>query len=403
MSDSEITCLGDYPLNATPDVPDFRDFIYQPALIQLQPSLDRPKDLTILDQGSEGACTGFGLAAVINMLNQRRGRGYTVSSRMLYEMAKRHDEWPGERYAGSSCRGAIKGWYAMGVCRDEHWRYLPNPGELTILRAKRARENTLGAYFRLPNRISDFHTALNEVGAIYVSAMVHEGWDKHRVKNGKILMQPTAIGGHAFAIVGYNDKGFLVQNSWGEQWGDDGVALWTYEDWQQNIRDAWVFQLALPTPQIWHNAPNQYSVIHDGRKQSGRSPTRAEIAGHFVHIDDGEFHQRGRYWSTAYDTRQTARLIAKSDKYDHLLLYAHGGLNSPRDSATRISAMRDTFKLNRIYPYHIMYDTGLLEELKDVVLGREEEAEQRAGGLTDWTDKILEQSTRIPGRALWRE
>jgi len=404
MDESPFTKLGKYTLTATPDIPDYRDYIYQPALIRLKPYLRAPTNLQILDQGSEGACTGFGAAAVINLLNHQRGRSYNVSPRMLYEMAKRHDEWPGTGYSGSSCRGAIQGWYAMGVCRDTLWRYsTTNPGELTISRAKKARENTLGAYFRLRHRISDFHAALNEVGAIFVSARVHRGWDQQFVRNGRIPIKTESLGGHAFAIVGYTSDGFLVQNSWGKRWGKKGVALWYYEDWQENIRDAWVFRMALPTPQIWHNPPNQYSTLLDDPQQLGRTPTRAEIAGHFVHIDDGRFHENGRYWSTKSDTQQTAKLIAKSRKYDHLLLYAHGGLNSTRASASRISAMRDVFKQNGIYPYHIMYDTGLLEEMKDVVLGKKKQAEERATGFTDWTDRLIEHATRVPGRALWRE
>jgi len=403
MDPSSSPTLGQYQLSAVPDIPDFRDFIYQPALVQLKSHIKRPAKLQILDQGSEGACTGFGLAAVINLLNRQRSRHYQVSPRMIYEMAKRHDEWPGERYPGSSCHGAIKGWYAMGVCQEKHWPYKPNPGELTIKRAKQARENTLGAYYRLQHRISDFHTALNEVGAIFASARVHAGWNGKAVKNGIIPIKADPLGGHAFAIVGYNNRGFLVQNSWGRDWGTNGVALWHYEDWQENIRDAWVIRMALPTPQIWHKPPSQYSARLDDRKGTGRSPARAEIAGHFVHLDDGRFHQTGRYWSTESDTRQTAELIARSKKYDHLLLYAHGGLNSPKDSAARISAMRDVFKKNRIYPYHIMYDSGLLEEIKDVVAGKREHSDTRVGGLTDWFDQFIEHLTRTPGRALWRE
>ena len=44
---------------------------------------------------------------------------------------------------------------------------------------------------------------------------------------------------------------------------------------------------------------------------------------------------------------------------------------------------KETFKANRIYPYHFMYDTGLVEEIRDVVRGRQSEVESRAGGLTD--------------------
>ncbi len=121
-------------LNARKDTPDIRDRMYEPALIQLLPELDNRGGTDILNQGQEGACTGFGLAAVINLLNvKKRKLQFKASPRMLYEMAKKHDQWPGEDYAGSSCRGAIRGWKNMGVCSEEDWRYsTSNPGELTI-------------------------------------------------------------------------------------------------------------------------------------------------------------------------------------------------------------------------------------------------------------------------------
>lgn len=398
--------IGRFQLTAKVDVPDFRDWQYEPALIQLKRSLAKPRSLVVLDQRSEGACTGFGLAAAINLLNKRRGSPVRVSPRMLYEMARKYDEWPGERYEGSSCRGAIKGWYNMGVCEERHWPYVQaDPGTLTIKAAKEARKHTLGAYYRLRNRISDYHAALNEVGAIFCSAQVHAGWE-HRYINkrtGVIPRRDDTKGGHAFAIVGYNAKGFWVQNSWGPGWGRSGTALWTYEDWQANVMDAWVFRLALPTPQIWHLPVTGSSDAGRGPAELRRSPARAEIAGHFVHIDDGEFHDNGRYWSNLADVEATAKLVADSNKYQHLLFYAHGGLNSPRDSARRIAAMKETFKKNGVYPFHFMYDTGIMEEVKDVVTGQRGPAQERAGGLFDWTDRLIEWGARVPGRALWRE
>lgn len=408
MPAADVAKIGKYRLTALADVPDFRDWDYRPPLGQLANSIDPPVRLHILDQGAEGSCTGFALASVINLLRAKARRRHTVSARMLYEMARRHDEWRGFNYEGSSCRGAIKGWYNMGVCHEKTWPYVAGkPGLLTVAAAKEARNNTLGAYYRLGTRISDFHSALNESGVIYCSADIHAGWDKPRKDRGKdsytIAVQDDSVGGHAFSIVGYDDKGFWVQNSWGRRWGQDGIARWLYEDWQQHVTDAWVFRLALPTPQIWH-------LPREGGSDAGRTeglfrrnPTRAEIAGHFVHIDDGQFHDHGNYWSNAADVKQTAELVAESNKYDHLLLYAHGGLNSTKASARRIAAMKETFKENRIYPYHFMYDTGLLEELRDVLRGRHEEATRRAGGLTDWMDKLIERSAHKAGRAIWRE
>jgi len=399
--------LGRFILNARTDVPDFRDYSYEPALINLKLELPPPDDLNIRDQGTEGACTGFGLAAVVDRLivESRRGKpgeDISVSARMLYEMAQRHDEWSGEAYEGSSCRGAIKGWYNMGVCRESLYPYdkSSNTG-YSVEAAKDARDNTIGAYYRLGTRISDYHAALNEVGAIYCSASVHKGWNRPDKTTGHIKFNETNEGGHAFAIVGYDADGFWIQNSWGEKWGKNGTALWAYEDWLINIQDAWVFRMGIPTPQIWH-LPARGGVNATAIEKTP-TPTRAEIAGHFIHIDDGLFHDNGRYWSNLDDVKLTARLLAESDDYQHLLFYAHGGLNNPEASARRISAMKETFKENGIYPYHLMYDTGILEELKDVIIGRRKEADERAGGLTDWLDKLIEKLARVPGRALWRE
>ncbi|TGD73486.1 peptidase C1 [Mangrovimicrobium sediminis] len=404
MDPDKLPMLGGYALNATSDEPDSRDWMYLPPPTPMARYIAKPSGLYIMDQKSEGACTGFGLAAVINMLNQQRSLKVNVSPRMLYEMARKYDEWPGEEYSGSSCRGAIKGFASMGVCRESLWPYRDGkPGELSVDAAKDARGNTIGAYYRLRPRISDFHAALNEAGAIFCSAQVHNGWGKSAVQDGTIDLRPGITGGHAFAIVGYTNKGFWVQNSWGKTWGKGGLALWSYEDWYQNLQDAWVLNVALPTPQIWHMeataGSRRTAMLTEGL---GATP-RGRIAGHFVHMDDGQFHDAGRYWSNRQDVATTAANLAQNRKYDHLLLYAHGGLNSPKASAQRIAAMREVFKENRIYPYHIMYDTGVLEELKDVISSRGKRTDERVGGDLDWWDKMLERLARRPGRALWRE
>ena len=87
--------VDQFQVNAQSDIPDIRDWPYQPALVRLRSSLDPPENRQILDQGTEGACTGFGLAGVINLLNQNRDNPVQVSPRMLYEMAKKYDEWEG--------------------------------------------------------------------------------------------------------------------------------------------------------------------------------------------------------------------------------------------------------------------------------------------------------------------
>lgn len=388
------------------DIPDLRDRMYEPTLAPLRSRVDPPANLVILDQRSEGACTGFGLAAVINYQSRRQSGGagaagaQGVSPRMLYEMARRFDEWAGEKYSGSSCRGAIKGWYSMGVCRATTWPYVDGkPGTLTVERAKEARKVSIGAYYRVRPVVVDYHAAINEAGVIYVSADVHDGW--MRPQRGRIVRRGRKAGGHAFALVGYDAEGFFVQNSWGRSWGSKGVAHWSYEDWQENVKDAWVVQLALPTPQIFPGFAR--SELEGSASRPDRAPRRTDIMGHFVHLDDGRFHTKGNYFSDLDDVKATADLVAASDKYDHLLFYGHGGLNSPSAEAKRIVAMKETFKANRVYPYHFMYDTGLGEEIKDIVVGKKQQADERVEGLFDRTDQFIENRMRRIGRTLWRE
>lgn len=53
----------------------------------------------LYDQGSEGACVGFGLSRMMSLLNRRR-----YDARWLFHEARKVDEWPGEDYQGTSVR-----------------------------------------------------------------------------------------------------------------------------------------------------------------------------------------------------------------------------------------------------------------------------------------------------------
>ena len=39
------------------------------------------------------------------------------------------------------------------------------------------------------------------------------------------------LGGHAMAIVGYNSSGFILRNSWGKYWENQGYCIYPYSDW----------------------------------------------------------------------------------------------------------------------------------------------------------------------------
>ena len=66
------------PLDALPDTVDFRDTMYIPTLVRVPPFSDmdayRNGKIPVLNQGRDGACTGYGLATVANYLLRIRGQ-----------------------------------------------------------------------------------------------------------------------------------------------------------------------------------------------------------------------------------------------------------------------------------------------------------------------------------------
>lgn len=40
-------------------------------------------------------------------------------------------------------------------------------------------------------------------------------------------------GGHAIAITGWNDEGFIIRNSWGTSWGNNGYTILPYKDFNK--------------------------------------------------------------------------------------------------------------------------------------------------------------------------
>ncbi len=67
---------------------------------------------------------------------------------------------------------------------------------------------------------------------------------------GKDVWTPTAedrsmmgFGGHAQCVVGYDDRkyggAFLIMNSWGPQWGNNGFAWVRYRDFKYFVREAY--------------------------------------------------------------------------------------------------------------------------------------------------------------------
>jgi len=425
------------------DPVDLRDRLYTPPPVSLPAEFPESSQIKqflntytkaklILDQGEEGACTGFGLACTVNYLRWRKLKMPTklpsVSAAMLYTYARRYDEYAGENYEGSSCRGAIKGWFHHGVCLADDWQHVEGkPSQPKYGYAQRAADNTLGVYYRIEIKaITDLQAAIQQVGAIYVSSTTHDGWNMipNRAKppathadlpvipfDGK----PSEIGGHAFAFVGFNAQGFILQNSWGNEWGAGGFAVITYADWLANAMDAWVVALGVPGVMVGGMATAAAGQARAGSGDPSRWwDERTAYAHSIVMGNDG----RVRRYLTEDEVSRTllhqASVLpdtwfrAQAGKRKRLVIYAHGGLNSEEAAIKRARAMGRFFEGNGCYPLFLVWKTGLLESIGNIIQDAFRKQPSTSAGIGEWitdrTDLLVEKSIGRPlARPVWSE
>lgn len=258
-----------------PEGVDPRDIIYAPLSLDVPKSvLPDPALIVILDQGDTSASVGFALAAVLDYLRAERGIRERLSPFFLYDNARRYDEWAATEHEGSSLRGALKGLSRHGAALE---RDVPSPlrfkgsqksevtfespagplAELPPDAVERALANRPSSYGHVERSIEHLKAAVHDLHAVLVAATFHDGWNAPQ--KGEIQPRPAAkargassYGSHAFAVIGYNERGFIVQNSWGQKWGGavvdgmtlPGCAIWPFADAAQTLEEAWIVRLS---------------------------------------------------------------------------------------------------------------------------------------------------------------
>jgi len=462
-------------LDVRKDRLDLRDRTYRPILKSLAESYPNAThideiikcyraDNMVLDQGNEGACSGYALAGVINYLiwekkikkdfmdfieNPLVVKTQQVSSKMLYNLARIYDEWDGEDYEGSSCRGAMKGWHKHGVCSKLCWDdHMDEPQKGW---EKESMDKPLGAYYRIEkDSINDMQSALCEVGALYVSARVHDGWWKlsnqefHDIEDinsdlPQIPYDTFPQGNHAFVLIGYTRYGFIVQNSWGQKWGNCGFAVLTYEDWLSHGLDAWVAVMGVPIEMgVTSTTFSNFSLSSvNNEKEEGTKMIRKALSYSYLNPLSKPTSEEEAYKHTlvlnnhgrakhtmVYVTKpersmeiicyeQLKTWLDSSQSHQKVALYALGGLEDEKEYMSKIRVLIPYFLNNDIYPIFLTWQYSYLKlikksidnflqesmekkvlDIRDEMIFKEKEALNRA---------IENQSKKISTRSIWRE
>ena len=427
---------------ARPDAIDFRDRPFRPNVsvapaATLFPSIALP----IKHQGPTNACTGFALSCVVEYLLRRSGRdkAAVVSPYMLYSMARRYDEFPGSvEDEGSSLRGALKGWFKHGACAEALW----DTGVAMPKQRSRSGEDwwldavwrPLGAYYRIDtDNIADMHAALNEVGILYCSAGCHSGWDEGLALR-PMARRPTSFSriwtiprqggqamhpGHAFAILGYNEVGFLIHNSWGPGWGSHGYAVLAYDDWLANAMDCWVAQLGVVTRE--HRAISQAPTLRvtaEGKvvlatstvlRDRELSPFILNVGNNGFLSNSGVFRTREEDVRALVDIHlaEARRRWDMKDEPIDVCVYAHGGNIGEKQAAEVAARWIPTLYEQRIFPIFLMWETDFWSTLgnllEDALKGVPLAARGVGTSMQRWWNQRIERLLARPGTLMWNE
>ena len=227
----------------------------------------------------------------------------------------------------------------------------------------------------------------------------------------------AAHAGHAFTIVGYDERGFLIQNSWGPEWGSYGYAILGDQDWIVNAMDCWVAQLGVVTAE--HRELSQRATLKMVAGHVSLAASRVlrnrEISPYIVNLgNDGQLSVSGEFRTSPDDVQALAgvhlerarELWGLREGPVDVCIYAHGGLVNEARAAEVAARWVPKLYENRILPVFLMWETGFMETLVRTI----EKATQgdlptvgASGRIERWWNQRLERALARPGTLLWDE
>jgi len=179
----------------------------------------------VLDQGSEGACVGFGWSAELAAKPKVVENIDNDFALRIYRRAQQLDPWPGENYSGTSVLAGVKA--VQEIFNDEG---MPLIGE-----------------YRWAFGVEDTLKALGYKGPVVLGITWYENMYSPD-ENNYIHAEGEVVGGHCILLTGCLlvplDEGkeltidnldldksrVRLHNSWGEDWGINGEAFLSLRD-----------------------------------------------------------------------------------------------------------------------------------------------------------------------------
>lgn len=251
-----------------PDVVDRRDYTLDSAPVYRTPRLPSSVDLTrwcgpVKDQGALGACTAFSWTLVREFLARRYQNQTPVFSPLYLYYKERELEGTIGYDAGAQSRTGAQALTKFGCCLESEDPYKVG----NFLQAPTSEQEQAAAHYKggAYHRINTTVDALSCLASGYPFSFgmaVYQSFESDELASTGLMAVPNkdkelVLGGHEMTAVGYDlakampdgsHGAFLVQNSWGTDWGQKGL-FWMPKavvDDADLVQDMFILHLGLP-------------------------------------------------------------------------------------------------------------------------------------------------------------
>ncbi|QUQ69684.1 C1 family peptidase [Kutzneria sp. CA-103260] len=235
-----------------PDLPDARDLVYaapRAALANLPAKTDLRAGLPeCYDQGQIGSCTANAIAGAFEFSLRKQGLADFTPSRLFIYYNERAMEGSVGTDSGAQIRDGVKSVAKQGVCPETEWPYEAIPADANGHFPAGSREATKPSnacyqdalksrattYQRVVTTLDQLRGCLAAGYPFVFGFSVYESFESQQVADSGVVPMPgpseQLLGGHAVLAVGYDDASqrFLVRNSWGTSWGQQGHFTMPY-------------------------------------------------------------------------------------------------------------------------------------------------------------------------------
>jgi hypothetical protein len=209
----------------------------------------------VRDQGQTGSCVGWALAdSVMRWQLVELGRlapAQHLSARFVWMASKEFrasrmlaSQWKPSTFleeAATTAKDALEVVRRYGAVtnRTLSWTGALNRGPVEQF-YERAAGFRIAAYYSLDDgdRELQWRQWIDQHGPVLIVVDVDRTFASGAARLQRFSPRPQAFK-HACALVGYDDDGFLVRNSWGTRWGDRGDAVASPEWLAQCARETY--------------------------------------------------------------------------------------------------------------------------------------------------------------------